>query len=84
MCDDAMEHVSTGKFLIDVGGIDVTGHHREELNILRLQSTHQLGAIANGDIIPGTILDVLQAVAGGCVVNCLSFSGWGEWLTEAE
>ncbi len=61
---DVMEHIAGGKVLVDMGRIDVTGDHGEQVDIGLGERARNGGAVANGNVVECPIFDKCHLIAG--------------------
>src|SRR6266581_6522680 len=52
-----MKHVVAGIFLVDMGGVHITRHDGEEIDVLHAQLTHKTRAITNVDFIKSPVFN---------------------------
>ena len=55
--DDRVEAVAAGILLVDVGGVDIARHHREQLDVPPAQRALEDGGLADLDLLERAILD---------------------------
>src|SRR6056297_2438737 len=60
MGDDAVEMALLCVVIVEMGGVHVSRHHREDVDILTCQAARDLGAVADGDLVEGAVLDIIH------------------------
>jgi hypothetical protein len=57
VADHLAELARAGELRVDVGGVDVARHHREQVDVFGAEGADQVGGVADGDLVECPVLD---------------------------
>jgi hypothetical protein len=64
VADHLAELARAGELRVDVGGVDVARHHREQVDVFGAEGADQMGGVADGDLVECPVLDEIVSFDG--------------------